>query len=43
MSHEREHGRWTETQKMLLATIVFTAIVGTLTWLRYVSPWAWGE
>jgi len=34
---------WTETQKMLLAVIVFNAVVGGLIWLRYVSPWAWGE
>jgi len=33
--------RWTETQTMLIATIIFLGVVGSLVWLRYVSPWAW--
>ncbi len=35
----RDH---TEGQQMLICCIVFLAIVGGLTWLRYFSEWAWG-
>jgi hypothetical protein len=40
---EPKVARWTEMQIALLAIIAFTAVVGGIIWLRYVSPWAWGE